>query len=113
NEVGGALWNEVQLRLGAVEPTLAGQATRAYGDTGLDGVITGAERILVRVEQNFNAAALIIVQKCPEDRCQRASASTHSQNQFPAESCQIDDENPGTENEQSRAQIRLFQDKGS
>ena len=66
DEVGVALGDELEVRLGAVQPALAGQAAGAHRDGRLDDVIARAERVLGRVEQREDALALVVVQHAPE-----------------------------------------------
>ena len=63
DEIGGALGQELQLRLAAVEIALAEHAAGADRDLRLDDVIAAAERIALRVEERQHALPLIVVQQ--------------------------------------------------
>ncbi|MNH40181.1 hypothetical protein D3C79_1014640 [compost metagenome] len=64
-----ALRQKLQLRLGAMQPTLAGQAAGTDSDFRLNDVVAGAERIAFRIEQHHHAVALIAVhQEEPQHR---------------------------------------------
>ena len=58
DEVGGALGDELQVRLRALHEALAGEAARADRDAALDDVKAPAERVLGRVEQRADALLL-------------------------------------------------------
>ena len=62
DEVGVLLGQEIELALGAEQEALAGHAARAERDLRLGDVIAGAQRILLRVEEDLDAAALVVVQ---------------------------------------------------
>ena len=62
DEVGGALRQELELALRAVEQSLAEHAARADGDLRLDDVITGAELVGLRIEQREDALLLVVVE---------------------------------------------------
>ena len=60
--------NELEVRLGALQPALAGDAARADRNGRLDDVVPGAEWVLRRIEQGEDAAPLIVVQQAPQRR---------------------------------------------
>ena len=68
DEIGRALRQELELRLAAVHVALAEHAARADRDLRLDGVIAGAERVGLRIEEREHALPLIVVQEVPDDR---------------------------------------------
>ena len=78
DEIGVPLGDELQVRLRAVQPALAGDAARAHRDGGLDGVVARAQRILRRVDQREDAPALVVVQHAPEREQRSPGPSTPS-----------------------------------
>ena len=62
DEVGGALRQEFELALRAVEQALAEYAAGADGDLRLDDVIAGAELVRFRIEQREYALFLVFVE---------------------------------------------------
>src|ERR1700676_486219 len=63
DEVGRAFGHETELALEAVQPSLAEQTARANCDPRLKQVVTGAERVLVRIEKDLQAPALVPVEQ--------------------------------------------------
>ncbi len=88
DEVGGALGQELELRLAAVHPALAEHAAGADGDLRLDDVVAGAERIGLRVEEGEDALALVVVHEAPAEpggqRRRAAAAPTMTRTRSPA-----------------------------
>ena len=62
DEIGGALRQELELALRAVEQSLAEHAARADGDLRLDDVIAGAELVGFGIEQREDALLLVVVE---------------------------------------------------
>jgi hypothetical protein len=65
DEVGGALGDELQVRLRALHEALAGEAARADGDHALHDVEALAQRVARRVEQGAHALLLVLAQHRP------------------------------------------------
>jgi hypothetical protein len=78
DEIGGALGQELQLRLAAVHPALAEYAARAERDLALDDVIAGAERIGLWIEEGQHALALVVVQEMPAEQAAPTAMSSSS-----------------------------------
>src|SRR6202521_5584591 len=68
DEVGRTFGHKAELALQTVQPSLAEQAARANGDSRLEQVVTGAERVLVRVEKDLQAPALVAVKQVGQQR---------------------------------------------
>ena len=112
DEVGVALGDEIEVRLRAVQPALAGDAAGADRDGRLDGVVAGAERVLRRVEQREHALALVVVQQRP----QRAAGSptpsdAEAADDAPAEAGEEDDEEAGRADQHRGAEVGLAHDQ--
>src|SRR5216684_8578402 len=63
DEVSRSFRHETQLALQAVQPSPAEEAARADRDPGLEQVVAGAERVLVRVEKVLETLALVAVEQ--------------------------------------------------
>src|ERR1700674_1177761 len=63
DEVGRAFGHKAELALKPVQPSLAEQAARPHRDPRLKQVVAGAERVLVRVEKDLQAPALVAVEQ--------------------------------------------------
>ena len=73
DEVGGALRQELQLRLAAVHPALAKHAARADRDLRLDDVIARAQAVGARVEKGEHALFLVVVHERPAEPAAEAA----------------------------------------
>src|SRR5580693_1169098 len=72
DEVGGALGEELELRLAAVHVSLAEHAPGTDGDLRLNDVITRSQPIGFGIEEGENALALIVVDDVPGSPCRAA-----------------------------------------
>ena len=81
-----AFRQELQLRLGAVQPAFAAQTAGANGNFRLNNVIAGAQRVGFRIEEHHHALTLIVVhQEEPQDRNKGGDQHHGDTNQAPAE----------------------------
>ncbi len=111
DEVGVPLRDELEVRLRAVQPALAGEAARAHGDRGLDDVVAGAERIARRVEQREDPAALVVVQERPQQRQRGGAGGGDGADHPPAHPGEENDEEPRRADEPRGAEVGLAQDQ--
>ena len=65
DEVGRTLRQELELRLAAVHVALAEDTARADRDLGLDDVISGAERVVLWIQESENSLSLVFVDEMP------------------------------------------------
>ena len=93
DEIGMALGQEFQLGLGAIEPALAKQTTGADGNLGLDDVVTGPQRIGLRIQKGQHPLSLVVVhQEEPEYGQKTGQCQPGRQDQVPVDAGQEDDE---------------------
>ena len=125
DEVGGALGNELQVRLRALHEALAADAAGADGDHALDDVEALAQRVLGRVEQRADALLLVVVQD-RASRSRRRTAATRSPRSAPPRPCPMhhrrhdqlprqageeDHRQAGRQHQQGGAQVGLLHDQ--
>src|SRR6185437_190973 len=82
DEIGLLLRQEGEMRLRPLHEALAEDAAGADGDLGLEAVISGAQRIALRIEEGVDAVLLVVLQEAPEDR-RRARRARDDDDEFP------------------------------
>ena len=111
NEVGGALRQEVEMGLCAVQVALAEDAAGTHCDGRLDGMVTLAQRVLRGVEQHQDAMALVVVQHRPQHRRTGERRDKQSAHHAPAQPGQEQHVEAAGGNQQRGAQIGLARDQ--
>ena len=111
DEVGRAFRNEIKVSLRSFQPALADETSGADRDGRLYGVISGAERILRRVDEREDALTLVIVQHRPHQRQACGARDSDTGDDLPRQPGEKQHVASAREDEHGRSQVRLARDE--
>ena len=97
------------MALAAVEKTSAEETARAERDFRLQNVITGAQRIALRIEKGVDPVLLVIAKEMPPGRHAASDAERHQGEEPQAHAGYEEQCSPGYQQHDRSTEVRLFQ----
>src|SRR5690349_1419755 len=109
DEIGLLFRQEAQMALAAVEKTSPQETARAERDFRLQNVITGTQRVALRIEKGIDPVLLVVAEEMPSGRHGGSGTQRHQREVPQADAGYEEQRNPGYQQHHRSPEVGLFQ----